>query len=394
MAGDSSSSIPAATASQFFIHPSENWGQCLVSAVLTDTNFTSWERSMTLVLAGKNKLGFIDGSIAAPLPTDALFPLWTRNNQLLLSWIQRSVSPTIAHSIIWMESARDTWCELKERFSQGDAFRIADLQERIFAFRQNSLSVSEYFTQLKSLWDELSNFRPIPTCACSSVCSCILATIRVQHQGDLVIHFLRGLNESFAAARGSIMLLEPLPSVNRAFSMMIQQERKQNSVLPTLTTESMAFMAQRTNHSLASKAPSFKNKGKKPVCSYCGYIAHTVEVCYKKHGYPHGYKPRVCASNAEAHCVGSSDEQEASVTVARSDWVQFQQQYQRMSQMMQQQPQNIDRFPSHHSTPAMDAVPGSSTDQHTTIRANSVTSVPSDHVGPSGVSPNEDDWYS
>ncbi|CAN1764875.1 hypothetical protein LINPERHAP1_LOCUS9440 [Linum perenne] len=105
-----------------------------------------------------------------------------------------------------MESAKDTWCELKERFSQGDAFRITDLQERIFAFRQNSLSISEYFTQLKSLWHELSNFRPIPSCDCSPICSCILASIRAHYQSDFVIRFLRGLNDSFAAARGSVML--------------------------------------------------------------------------------------------------------------------------------------------------------------------------------------------
>ncbi|CAN1345721.1 hypothetical protein LINPERPRIM_LOCUS40498 [Linum perenne] len=292
---ESASDIPPPTAqssssvidssSPFFIHPSENWGQCLVSSILTETNYTSWERSMMLVLAGKNKLGFVDGSIPAPQPIDSLFPLWTRNNQLLLSWIQRSVSPSIAQSILWITSARDAWCELKERFSQGDAFRIADLQERIFAFRQLNLSISEYFTQLKSLWDELVNFRSIPVC---------------------------------------VMLMEPLPSVNRAFSIMIQQERHISSMnLPPVPhTENMAFLAS-SGSNLSPRPTSFKPKGKRPVCSYCGFVGHTVDVCYKKHDFPPGYKPRPRQSQqthqfhnsqahqpnhqSQAHCVASYD---------------------------------------------------------------------------------------
>ncbi|CAN1799112.1 hypothetical protein LINPERHAP1_LOCUS22002 [Linum perenne] len=160
---------------------------------------------MVLVLAGKNKFGFVNGAIPAPAPTESLFPIWTRNNQLLLSWIQRSVSPSIAQSILWMTSAREAWCELKERFSQGDAFRIADLQEHIYSFKQNNLLVSAYFTQLKALWDELANFRLIPVCDCAPTCSCVLAPIRAYHQNDFVIRFLRGLNESFATARGGVM---------------------------------------------------------------------------------------------------------------------------------------------------------------------------------------------
>ena len=60
----------------------------------------------------------------------------------------------------------------KERFSQGDAFRIADLQTEIYSFHQNSLNVTNYFTQLKILWDEFVNLRPIPNCVCEPRCNC------------------------------------------------------------------------------------------------------------------------------------------------------------------------------------------------------------------------------
>ncbi|CAN1128486.1 hypothetical protein LINPERHAP2_LOCUS4662 [Linum perenne] len=177
-----------------------------------------------------------------------------------------------------MESARDAWCELKERFSQGDVFRIANFQERIFAFKQSNLSISEYFTQLKALWDELA-------CECAPICICILAPIRAYHHSDFVIRFLRGLSESFSAARASIMLIDPLPSVNRAFSVMLQQERQLNSaLLPVRHTENMAFVSRTIGNLAPRLSAGFKNKGKRLVCSYCNYVGHTVEVCYKKNG--------------------------------------------------------------------------------------------------------------
>nr|GMD37918.1 uncharacterized protein LOC109155052 [Ipomoea batatas] len=36
----------------------------------------------------------------------------------------------------------------------------------------------------------------------------------------------------------------------------------------------------------------YSNRNKKPVCTYCGYTGHIFEKCYKKHGYPPGWKPR------------------------------------------------------------------------------------------------------
>lgn len=33
-------------------------------------------------------------------------------------------------------------------------------------------------------------------------------------------------------------------------------------------------------------------KGSKPQCSHCGRVGHTVEKCFKIHGYPTGSRSR------------------------------------------------------------------------------------------------------
>ena len=40
------------------------------------------------------------------------------------------MTPTIKHSVMWMETATEIWKDLKDRFSHADKFRIVDLQDQ------------------------------------------------------------------------------------------------------------------------------------------------------------------------------------------------------------------------------------------------------------------------
>nr|KYP31433.1 hypothetical protein KK1_048262 [Cajanus cajan] len=162
--------------SPYYLHASENPFLVIVPNVLEGTNYHQWSRSVRMSLVSKNKLGFVDGTIEAPGHTNSLYSTWERANIMVVSWLLRSLSPTIAQSVIWMETASHIWNELKERFSQGDMLRIADLQDLISSFKQGELTVTNYFTELKILWDELEVFRPLPTCSCAIKCSCNVMT--------------------------------------------------------------------------------------------------------------------------------------------------------------------------------------------------------------------------
>jgi hypothetical protein len=58
---------------------------------------------------------------------------------------------------------------------------------------QDDLSVGAYFTKIKALWDELSNYRPIPYCSCGS-----MKTIYEYFHHEYAFQFLMGLNDSFS----------------------------------------------------------------------------------------------------------------------------------------------------------------------------------------------------
>ena len=155
--------------------------------------------------------------------------------------------------------------------------RIAELQEEIYALKQGSQSVTDYFTGLKSLWEELDNYRPLSTCTCSA---------KSYHQQDFIIWFLKGLDERFTVVRSQVLLMDPLPSVNRIFSMVIQHERQNPNTFSVLedTTDN-----RRPPFGRGRGAPAGGRGQSNKVCTYCGRTGHTIDVCYAKHGYPPGH---------------------------------------------------------------------------------------------------------
>nr|KYP39254.1 hypothetical protein KK1_039430 [Cajanus cajan] len=97
---------------------------------------------------------------------------------MVVSWIVHSVSISIRQSVLWMDNAEEIWRDLKSRYSQGDLLRISDLQQEASSMKQGDLSVTEFFTKLRIIWDEIENFRPDPICSCTVKCSCfVLVTI-------------------------------------------------------------------------------------------------------------------------------------------------------------------------------------------------------------------------
>ncbi|KAK0574018.1 hypothetical protein LWI29_017044 [Acer saccharum] len=185
----------------FFTHHSDHPGLVLISKPLNGDNYSTWKRAMTLALNSKNKVGFVNGSINAPSKTidPEGYAAWSRCNDMVHSWIVNTLSPEISESVIYYSTANEVWEDLRERFSQSNAPRIFEIQRDIAYFRQEQLFVSTYYTKLKGLWDELASYNDL--------------VHGTQQDQQKLMQFLMGLNDSYSAVRGQILLMNPLPSV-------------------------------------------------------------------------------------------------------------------------------------------------------------------------------------
>ncbi|KAF7151476.1 hypothetical protein RHSIM_Rhsim02G0004200 [Rhododendron simsii] len=246
------------TSSPYFIHSSDHPGLVLVSKRLNGDNYAMWYRSMLIALTAKNKIGFVDGTIEPPSaskkPMD--FALWVRCDKMVLSWLLNSVEPDLADGVVYAETSHEVWEDLRDRFSQGNAPRIFQIKKAITSHSQSSTSVSTYYTKLKSLWDELSSYQNPPTCSCGG-----MRVFNEQQDQDRIMQFLMGLNDTYSGILGHILVMNPLPTVRKAYSLIIQEEKQR---------ELSNGVAE--NFSMAATTQSRLNNG------------HTEEFCRKLHG--------------------------------------------------------------------------------------------------------------
>lgn len=69
---------------------------------------------MCMALLSKNKLQFIDENTSVPQRTDPIYHIYECCNNLVLSWILKSLSPSVAQSVLLFDFAKDIWRILKQ----------------------------------------------------------------------------------------------------------------------------------------------------------------------------------------------------------------------------------------------------------------------------------------
>ncbi|XP_072060374.1 uncharacterized protein [Arachis hypogaea] len=225
---------------------------------------------MRLALSGKCKICFIDGSLPKPDPVldHALTESWQCTNDIVTTWLLNAISKDIVASVIYAGSAALLWQDLETRFSQNNAPRIFELKRSLVSLTQGSLSVSQYFTKLKILWEELNTFKPL------------------------------------------ILLSDPLPPIGKVFSLVLQEEKQRALTSPS---QHMAFAVKQYPRPTAPSGPKVKGRKDCPLCAHYGLLGHNEDKCYRLHGYPPGYsqnKP-VNAKSQVHHVAKVAHDQES-----------------------------------------------------------------------------------
>ncbi|CAL1409881.1 unnamed protein product [Linum trigynum] len=299
--------------SPYYINPSENLGQSIVSELLNENNYQMWQRAIRMVLKTKHKVGFIDGSLPMPERTHPEFVVWDASNTIVLCWILNSVDKDIRRSVLQHDIAQALWDELKQRFGSCNALRLANLKEAIAQFKQGSLSVTQYYVHLKGLWEEYLQFNPIVDCDCVAIrtrpCAAVEA-FKERQETEYLIKFLRGLRPEFDVVQTQLLMMKPLPSVQAAVDDILQHEQKIKSDKghSTRNVLSVALAAQGDKQKgYTSFEPGNGGRdnaeGERKFCRYCKKEGHLKEECYKLKNK----KARMAGENSFAGAVAQSD---------------------------------------------------------------------------------------
>ncbi|CAN6684271.1 unnamed protein product [Malus baccata var. baccata] len=261
----------------------------LVSQPLTPDNYNTWSRAMIGVLKAKNKLSFVDGTFKKPEKKVVAADLhqWDQCNSLVKTWLVNSISLEIQSSIIYCDLAYQVWEDLKERFSQTNNMQLYHIESAIHDCTQGTITVSAYFTKLKALWDERDVAISLPDCDYNT-----LQHVLAFQQNQKAIKFLMGLNETFSAVKDQILLMDPLPLVNKVYSLVLRHEKQNDATAgKSSVQEAAVFVAKGpdSNKKYANVKCTRCNKNNHTTeacrahlkCEYCGWKGHTIDYCRK-----------------------------------------------------------------------------------------------------------------
>lgn len=128
----------------------------------------------------------------------------------------------------------------------------------------------QYYTKLKKLWDELAQLMPFPECNCGAA----------KRMSDMDA-------SNIDAVRNQILMLDPLPTANKAFSMVLKVE-KQKQVHTKLIdlTENSALLVKVPPDRQGAGRGAVKNKdsaGNRSgvKCDFCQGEGHTRDTCFQ-----------------------------------------------------------------------------------------------------------------
>ncbi|XP_076934250.1 uncharacterized protein LOC143600440 [Bidens hawaiensis] len=177
-----------------YLHLSNHPGMILVSKYFDGNGFGAWKRATTIALSAKNKIGFINNTVNMPTNQPYL-ALLKRCNDIVKSWILNTLNHDIRDSVLYAETAQILWNELNSRYSQANSAR-----------------------------DELNAINSIPSCACGAA-----HAFAKREEDQRLIQFLVGLNPSYDMIRSNILMMQPLPSIDNAYGILIQEENTERN---------------------------------------------------------------------------------------------------------------------------------------------------------------------
>jgi len=157
---------------------------------------------------------------------------------------------------------------------------------------------------------------------------------------DRIIQFLIGLNDEYQGVASQVLLMDHMPSINIVFSMVVQQERKQQYGVvnvqntPLKDTTSLVNAMNGQNQFGRGRENNYyqgRGRGNGRYCTFCETTNHTVDTIYKNHGYPpnwgrgggNSYANMVDGDDAENMVQAASasrNEESAGITLTKDQY--------------------------------------------------------------------------
>lgn len=270
------------TAGTVHVPYSDNSSLQITSHKLNGKNYLPWSRSVEMVIRGKGRYGYLDGSTKKPVESDSFFLTWDAQNSMVMAWLINSMDEKISESFMCYTTAKLMWEAAKRQYSDlENSSQLFELRNKARNLTQAEMDVTTYFNALTKLWQEVDLFNNGHW-----LCSGCIEKHQTMVNKDRIYDFLAGLNKDLDEVRGRLLGSKSLPNIEDIFAEVRREETRKRVMLGTVktTAENSAFSARGSENFRSQK------RNGKFWCDYCQRSDHSRDRCWKLHGKPDNWK--------------------------------------------------------------------------------------------------------
>jgi len=116
---------------------------------LNGTNYAIWSQIMEMYISRRDKLGYINGDLSQPTPTDPMFRQWRTENSIVKGWLINSMEPHLIGNFIRFPTAQLVWESIATTYFDGsDTSQIYELKKKITQLTQHGGTLENYYNNL------------------------------------------------------------------------------------------------------------------------------------------------------------------------------------------------------------------------------------------------------
>ena len=193
---------------------------------LNGHNFLQQSQSVMMFICRKGKDNYLTGTAMAPRKEDPKFKVWKSENNMVMSWLINFMNNDIGENFMFYGRAKDIQDAAKETYSNNeDTVEVFEIKTFLHDLQQGELSVTQYFNTLTHHWQQVDMFEELQW-------ECPVDSIKYKKnvEKERIFKFMLDLNKNLDEARGRILGIKPLSSIQEAF-FEVQREESWKKVI-------------------------------------------------------------------------------------------------------------------------------------------------------------------
>ena len=213
----------------------------------------------------------------SPKESDPEYLEWSRLESAVCSWLISSVATQIMEPLSMTRPARALWLKLETMYAnKSNVSRIVRLYEELFACRQGTRTLQNYYGSVDAIFTNLELYQPLVL---------DLDTLRRYRDELRAGAFLSGLRPELAdMIRGQVLGGSRVLPTEEIFAAALRVQDNLPTSQSSQPLETSALIGsggapRRSTH-------SGKTRNSYPPCRYCGKTSHPSEKCWKEFGKP------------------------------------------------------------------------------------------------------------